>query len=382
MVTPKTMIQISAVKRCVEVIVNSFLAADAPRAYTINTTPQGETYKNYLPNQPQVLQDPGPPGMGLTEFMTQVVSSLCLFGEAFLYAVEFDNMMRPLSLEPLNPMLVTIGDNMPGGDPDAIYYGNGSSRQKLDADKVTHIKGLTLPSAKRAQNPVNDGAPSFALALAAVDFGSRWFSQGASPGFTLSTDQRIGKDEIKRVAEQFLMEHSGLSNSHLPLVLDSGLKPAALPGGSADDAGFLNTVNAYRAEIAGMFGVPAHLLNMAELGAGMGKTLQEANFSFVDFTLNGYKKRLDEAFTTFLPKGVFADTDLTVIQQADSANKSTEIQAVRTTAIMTVNEMRMRFYNMGPVEGGDDITMPLASNVGTNTGNPGGTNNANGGASV
>ena len=358
-VTPHTVLQIGVVHRCLEVIVNSIIQMGNPQAYTLQQDKDNRNYRTYSPNQPAVLTNT----WGLnnqTEGTTRTVASLGLFGEAFWYVLSRNYLQFPTALEVLNPLFLVVNQAEDGGPQ--YFYGTGVNRVELEREDVFHIQGLTMPGARRSLSTVEYESISFALALAALDYGSRWFAQGASPSFILTTEQRIGKDEVKRIAETFLVEHGGLQSAHLPLVVDSGLKVDRISS-TPDEAQYLGTLEYVRQEIAGYFGIPSHLIGSTGDSNLWGKGLEEANFSLIDFTLSGYTARINEAYTNLLPRGTYAALDDRALARANSADRAHEVTSIRTATIMTPNEIRRDYYSLPPATGGDNLDAPLASNV-------------------
>lgn len=360
-VTPHTVLQLGVVHRCIEVLVNAHIQMGDPQAYKVLLDKDNRTYRQYLPAQPQILTRTWG-NVSQTEGVTQTVASMALFGEAFWYTLTRDFYQYPTSLEVLNPLFLTVNQDKKTGAAE-YYYGTGVDRVKLESENVTHIKGLTMPGARRALSTVEYESISFALALAALDYGSRWFAQGASPSFLLTTEQRVGKDEVKRIAETFLVEHSGLQSAHLPLVVDSGMKVERISS-TPDEAQYIGTLEYVRQEIAGYFGIPPHLIGSAgDQGGVWGKGLEEMNFSLIDYTLSGYTARLNEAYSGLLPRTTSAVLNDRSLKRANATDRAKEIQQLRTGTVMTPNEIRRDYYQLPPLEGGDSLDTPLASNT-------------------
>lgn len=360
-VTPHTALQVGVVHRALEVIVNSILSMGDPQAFRLAADRDRRPYRQFLWPQPSVLTQTWGGGWQ-TEGMTKTVISLALFGEFFWYVLERDKLGYPSALEVLAPMFLRVNRDRDTG-LDVYEYGQGPDRQTLDPDDVIHVKGLTMPGARRGLSTMVYEAPSFALALAAMEYGSRWFSQGAAPSYLLTTEAKLGSDEVRRIAETFMVEHSGLQAAHLPLVLDSGLKAEKISS-TPDEAQFLNTLEWARQEIGAYFGVPPHLLGSpGEHGGVWGKGIEEANFSLIDFTLSGYTTRLNEAFSSLLPRGQRAALNDRVLQRANAVDRAREVKEIRLGTVMTPNEVRRDYYDLPPIDGGDVLDAPLASNI-------------------
>ena len=369
-VTTHTSLQIDTVYTALRVLSNMVIKMGSPRSYTTGTDVANRHYREWQhPNAPLLENTWG--NMFQFDGMSRSVISLGLFGECFWYTLMRDNSGFASTLEVLNPAFVKIEQAGPQeaaargtsvGAP-IYWYGNGINRVELARENVTHIPFVSLPGAMRGLNSLEYAGVAYALALAAMEYGQRWFSQGASPSFLLSTDQKLGREEVERIAQKFLVEHSGLQSAHLPLVVDSGLQVQKMSS-TPDEAQYLNTLEYARSCIAAWFGLPAHLVGGTDDKGGVwGKTVMEQGIQLVDFTLSGYIVRLEEAFSSLLPFGVRAKLDESSIVRSDGLVQAQRILALRTATVSTVNDIRVTELKLPPIEGGDDIAAPLASNT-------------------
>jgi HK97 family phage portal protein len=222
---------------------------------------------------------------------------------------------------------------------------------------------MAMPGATRGLSSVEYGGIVGALALAAMEYGQRWFAQGASPSFVLTTESKLGQEEVERIANKFLVQHSGLQSSHLPLILDSGMKAEKVQS-TPDEAQFLLTLDYARMAVGAWFGLPAHLVGVqADKPNIWGKTVEEMGFQLVDYTFSGYTVRLEEAFSSLLPRGTFAKLDEHAIQRASAADLAAEITAARQFTVLTPNDVRVMKFGVAPIPGGDELISPAATNV-------------------
>ena len=363
-VTAHTALQVDTVFTSLRVISNSIIKMGDPRCFQWKFDSDNEPYRSFVQPWPAILTNTWG-NMFQYDGTSRTIVSMALFGEAFWYTLLRDSTGYPSALEVLHPAFVSVEvDDTPGptyGQP-LYFYGSGVNRKQLPTQNVTHIPFMALPGARRGLNSIEYAGVAYALALAAMEYGQRWFAQGASPSFLLSTEQKLGDTEVKRIAERFLVEHSGLQAAHLPLVVDSGLKVEKISA-TPDEAQYLNTLDHSRRSIAAWFGLPPHLVGSVGEGNVWGKTVQEQGIQLVDFTLSGYIVRLEQAYTSLLPRGKFAALDDTEIARADATQIAQEIMAKRTTGVETQNEIRVRTLKRNPRKGGDDLLAPLNSNT-------------------
>lgn len=373
MVTEHTMLQVDVVFTALRILSNNVIKMGDLWAYTEVMSDEAIPYRKYLTERPEILTNTfGGGGLGgrggsmmQCTGMDRTIWSMALLGEAFWYVLARDKTPRraglPTALDVLHPLFMDVKTEH--GRP-VYLYGSGANRQELDPDDVIHIPFKSLPGARRGLNPVEYAGVAGALAMAAYEFGSAWFSQGASPSFLLSTDQKLGQAEVDRIANKFLIEHSGLSQAHLPLVLDNGLKATKVLN-TPDEAQYLQSLEYARQVIGSWFGVPpSKIPNALQRQSPMpAHTRQEESISFLQDTLSGYTVPLEEAFSGLLPAGVKAAFAEHMLSKPDSQFLSQLVLALRTSQAASINDVRTRYLGWAPVDGGDDVIAPLASNV-------------------
>ena len=57
----------------------------------------------------------------------------------------------------------------------------------------------------------------------AMIYNKRYFDNDGTPGMIYSTDQKLNDDTFRRLKEQLITNHTGLSNSHKAMILENGL---------------------------------------------------------------------------------------------------------------------------------------------------------------
>ena len=363
-VTAHSLIGVDVVFTALRVISNNIIKLGNMRAYKESLTEDNFPYRKYLAKQPSLLTSTwgGPRRMMQSTGWDRTIWSMALFGEVFWYIVLRDELQYAATLDVLHPAFMLVKQNEITGEP--IYeYGSGNRKVILDPDDVIHIPFKSLPAARRALNPIEYAGVAGALAMAAYEFGSTWFSQGASPDFILTTDAKLGQEEVQRIAQKFLIEHGGLGQSHLPLVLDRGLKAEKVMA-SPDEAQYLATLTVMRSVLFSWFGVdflsadPLQRTTPPAPGAR-----EDMMSSFAQDTLSGYIVPLEEAMSSLLPAGTNSAWDEGKLSRPNAATLGAEVMAYRQSQTWTINELRGRKFQLGPIPGGDDALAPLASNT-------------------
>jgi HK97 family phage portal protein len=361
-VTEQTMLQVDVVFTALRVITTSILTMGNLRAYTEELSADNIPYKQFKATQPPLLTDTWG-GLFQYDGMRRSIMSMALLGEVFWYALDWDKLAKPTALEILHPAFMEVKR---GPSSLEYWYGSGVNKIKLDNERVTHIPFMAMPQANRGMSPIEFAGVSGALAMAAYEFGSTWFSQGAAPSFILETDRKLGQPEVDRIASKFLVEHSGLHAAHLPLVLDNNLK-AKKAMSSPDEAQYLQTLEYARSVIAAWFGLPPTMLPNAleRQSPPPVHSMQEESQRLITYTLSGYMIPFMEAISNLLPgeeKAAYMEAEL---NKPDAQFLAQEIMALRNTQVASINDLRTRKLGWAPIDdpAADEALAPLASNT-------------------
>lgn len=297
----------------------------------------------------------------------RTTASMAMFGEAWWYETVRDARGGPEVIEPLNPLVLELKHQQVNGQTvRTVFYGVGKDRVELDPSRLRHIPLLARPGDERGLSSLRYLGIAMGLALASLEFGSMFFAQGASPSFLLTSERPLPPAHARQIAEKFLVDHGGLSQSHLPLVLDNGLKAQKIQS-TPDEAQFNQTLATAYGSIAAWFGIPLHWMgpDMERSNAyGPGAT-EEMMRQFGATTLSGYITALEEAYSRLLPAGVFAGFDTSLLLQPDVQALASEITALRQAQVGSVNDLRVRKLRWPPSDdpAANQVMAPLASNV-------------------
>jgi hypothetical protein len=158
------------------------------------------------------------------------------------------------------------------------------------------------------------------------------------------------------------------------VVLDSGLKATKVMA-SPDEAQYLNTLEYSRQCLGAWFGIPPSKMPNAlqRQPSAPPHVRQEEQEGFIADTLTGYLAPLEEVHSALLEAtSEFACFETDKLTRADAQFLAQQVQAYRITQAASINDVRTRLIGWAPVEGGDQVMAPLASNTSpSQTGNQG-----------
>jgi HK97 family phage portal protein len=318
------------------------------RAGEVRSAPAGAVPGEVArPDHPftRLLQHPNPL-MSRFELLEHTLGNLEIHGNAYWFLAGEPGGI-PRELWPLRPDRVSIVPDPVRGVRGYIYEVDGR-RVPLDASEVVHF---------RRWHPANDyyGLSALEAARLAVesdramaDWNRRYFGEGmAVPAGIVAIRERVSDADFERLKREWRTAYGGRERK------TAFLRGASVEwhnvGLSQQDMDFLNARRFNREEIFQIFGIPVGMFseNATEANALVGERV------FIERTLWPKLVRIAEKITTdLLPfyagdlVGCFDD-----IRPQDKSATFEEIRAAR--GVLSVNEIRARYFQLGPVPWGD-----------------------------
>jgi HK97 family phage portal protein len=251
--------------------------------------------KEHIPRHPlyRLLHDAPNPETTSFVFRETLMGHLLLWGNAYAQIVR-DGRGQVLALGVLLPDRMRVGRSAAG---ELEYsYQTDHGPQTLRRGEVLHIPGLGYDGVV-GYSPIAMARNAVGLSLAAEDFGSTFFANGANPGGILEHPGVVKNHDLLRESwrEQF-----GGKSAHSIAVLEEGLKfhPMSIP---PDQAQFLETRKFQIEEIARIFRVPLHMLG--DLEHATFSNVEHLSLDFVKFSLEPWVVRWEQSMmqTLLLP---------------------------------------------------------------------------------
>jgi HK97 family phage portal protein len=265
-VNESTALQLLSVMACVRILSETLsgLPFDAVES-------EGAIRRTLEPS-PLIIADPFGGANAFTDLgitrkagLGQLMVSLLLRGNAYAAVVATDRSGRPTMLQVLSPDAVQV--DVDQNTARRVYKVNNNP---FPSSKMLHIVGMSLPGHPQGLSVISYAARTIGLGLAAEEFGSMFFGNGAHLSGVIEIPGDIEKDKARRVKENFEASHSGMRHAHAVGVLSGGAKFAPVSV-SPEDAQFLGTRAAQTTDIAMLFGIPPHMLGQVDRTTSWGK---------------------------------------------------------------------------------------------------------------
>lgn len=228
----------------------------------------------------------------------------------------------------------------PAGMPYYRYRG-----EVLRTDDVFHHRNFSLDAGLTGLSTVTLMREQIGLALSTQEHGSRFFSNGASPGVVLVAPLSATAEQLKVIRAEIDKNNVGVGNSNKPFLAYGGLdvKPISL---SMADSQFLESRKFDVEEIARAFGVPPHLVGQSEKSTSWGTGIESMNRGFVDWTLSDQLKAFEQECDLQLlteqerRSGMYFKFNLKALLAGSASERAAFYRTMREIRAININEIR------------------------------------------
>lgn len=249
-VSPRQAVQVSAVYACVRVIAETI--ASLPVG-VYEETDEGVRKAKEHPLY-RILHDE--PNHEMTSFILRetMMCHLLLWGNSYSQIIR-SGKNKIVGLYPLQPDHMDV-DRDANGALTYTYTTSEGDVARLKPGDVLHIPGLGFDGVM-GYSPVALEKNAIGLGIAAEEYGSAFFKNGARPSGVLTHPNQV-KDP-KRLRESWNAAYGGSSNGGKVAVLEEGMSfsPISMPN---NEAQFLETRKFQVEEICRIYRVPPHMI--------------------------------------------------------------------------------------------------------------------------
>ena len=161
----------------------------------------------------------------------------------------------------------------------------------IQIEDMIHVRALGT-SFRKGKSLIRQHAETIGLGLAAQRYGKEFFEGGGRPTGLVSVKNDLNKDSWERLKSTWREAVNKLrssDNKTLMLPADLDYKSITVP---PEDAQFLETRKFNRSEIAGIFNVPAHMIN--DLEKATFSNISEQAIQFARHTIMPWVKNWEE----------------------------------------------------------------------------------------
>lgn len=282
-VNPRSAMQLSAVYACVKVI-----------AETVASLPL-HVYRNVELGSEKAINEPlyrllhDEPNSEMTSFMWRetMMTHLLLWGNSYSQKI-YNYRGELVGLYPLSPEYMDVTRDK-SGQLVYTYTTSDGKEHVMSRRDVFHVPGLGFDGVV-GYSPIAMERNALGLALAAEEYGSKFFANGATPSGVLVHPNTIKNPEKVRAA--WTKAFGGSGNAGKTAVLEEGMRyeRISMPN---NEAQFLESRKFQVAEICRIYRVPPHLI--ADLEHATYSNIEHQSISFGSYTIRPWLVRIEQA---------------------------------------------------------------------------------------
>lgn len=319
-VTPTTALSLVAVSRATSVLETAMMQIPV-NVYRGNTQLPTPLWLETPDIENQISQ---------AEWLGTTLIHMATYGNAYWHIQR--GVRGIANLTSLHPADVSVSVDEKG----KIYY--LYKGKTYTSANVKHIKLWSNPSSTSllGEGPLQRHKSVLRSALDLHNYADNWFRTAAVPTGTLTTSEFLSADVARQNKEAFVASQQERSIA----VLSSGLKYDSITL-SPEQAQFLENQKFITRQICMMFGVPTMYLGMGIEGQGMTYVNgNEDRSKLFEDGLQQYIVRIQQAITDLLPRGQYAEFNLTEFLRPNVKTRYESYAIGLTNRFLTVPEVR------------------------------------------
>lgn len=276
-------------------------------------------------------------------------------------AIAKDGIGYARELWPLDTSRMEV-DRQADGALRYTYTRLNGVKEEFSQTEIFHVPGLSWDGVK-GYSVIRQARETIGLGLAAEEHGARFFGNGATTNFVLSSPNALSDTSIRHIKEQLKDEKVGLSNAWKPWVLEEGLEPKTLSMPN-DDAQWLETRKHQVTDVARWFRIPPHKL--ADLERATFTNIEHQGLEYVTDALMGWLTRWEQAIgmqllgDDWIGQGgrFYAKFNVNALLRGDFKTRMEGYATGSQWGLTTPNRVAA-LEDWSPITGGDSPLRPL-----------------------
>ena len=352
-VSPDSALRLAAVYACVRVLSESM--ASLPLVIYQRRADGGKDkvtdhwLYRLLAKRPNRFQNP-------FEWREMLQGHLALRGNAYNQIIT-NAKGEVVELMPLHPDRIRL-ELLPSGEYRYRFTDRFGTESILPRGEVWHLRGLSSDGLM-GMSPIELARENLGMALAAQDYGARFFANDAKPtGGWIEFPGSFKDSEAKKVFRESYQQAQSGANRGKVLVLENGMKFHEV-GVTNKDAQFLELRKFQITDVARLFRVPPHMIG--DLDRATFSNIEQQSLEFVMHTMTPWAERWEASIESeLLLEGddIEVEFDFANLMRGDAASRASYYQSGIQNGWLTRNEARIA-ENLNPLEGLDEPLRPL-----------------------
>jgi HK97 family phage portal protein len=263
-------------------------------------------------------------------------------------------------LIPLHPDRMQVdGDVMTGGPSQYRYTTQKGTQLTFSPRQILHLRGLSTDGLV-GRSVLQDMREPIGGAIATQEHANSLWSRDATPSVVLSHPKTLSPQARTNLEDSWESTYGRGADKKRVAVLEEGLTLEKLSL-TPEDGQFLETRKLTRAEIAGAFCVPPHMIGDVDRSTSWGSGIEQQQIGFLTFTLRPDLVLWEQRLTLDLiaqPERFYIKFAIEGFMRGDSAAQAAFFRVMREVGAMSANDIRA-LMDWNPIENGDTYLQPV-----------------------
>ena len=275
-----------------------------------------------------------------------MLTHLLLWGNSYSQIIR-SGRGKIIGLYPLLPDHMEVDRDEKSGQLTYTYSTTKGETVRLRPEDVLHIPGLGFDGIM-GYSPIAVEKNAIGLGIAAEEYGSKFFSNGATPSGILTHPNTVKNPKALR--EAWMEAYGGSSNSNRVAILEEGMTftRISMPN---NEAQFLETRKIQVSEICRIYRVPPHMIG--DLDRATFSNIENQSISFAVHTIRPWLVRIEQAMNRALfpekEKGIFyVRFNMDGLMRGDYKSRMEGYAIGRQNGWLNANDIRA-LENMNPI---------------------------------
>jgi len=353
-VNSRVALSLTTIWRCIDLL--SSAVSQAP--WDVFLKVGNRSFEQYTKPDWLSMPNPSDETYTLADYFSEVAFSILTDGNYFTWVV--GTVFDPQALVVCPPQQVTVKP----GPRFEVKDNAGHVVAVLGPRDMLHGWWIRPPGSLRGIAPLEALRRSIGGAVAADEFGSRFFGQGAALSFGVEVPGSLTAGQKLELAESLKRKHAGLGNSHAIGILTGGGKFVSGLAPTPEQSQMLDTRKFSVEDLCRPYGVPPGLVGSQQPGHSSYASSQTTDAQFKERAVLPLALRIEAQHNRLLtvPDGVplgatmQIKANLDYIARTDLLQRYQAYEAGILGGFLTPNDAR-KTEDLPPADGGDFLYM-------------------------
>lgn len=355
-VSERTALSLTTIWRVWDLLASA--VAQAPKDIIVKVGPN--SFPEYGTPSWMVMPNPADPTFTVNDYFAAVALSLLSDGNYFVGV--YPHIYDPQQLIPIPPSLV---EPKGSGVYDIKDPKTGQVVRTLTWRQMLHGRWFPFTGRLRSPSPLGSLGRTLGAAIAAEDYASRFFGQGAALSFGVEVPYPMDPTKLQNLRESLKSKYVGLRNSHAIGVLSDGGKFVTGLAPSPEQSQMLQTRKFSVEDLCRVYGVPPAMVGSTEPGAASFASTENYDKWFKERAVVPLAERIEDQHNRLVqvPASVTDPRasaqfkfNLDGIVRGSLLERAQAQEIYVRSGIKTPDEARSD-EDMGPKAGGDQLYM-------------------------